>query len=180
MSCKGDRVTILKIRALSARRLHDLQYFSTWEEWNMATKKTPVTTAKTELYVYLLADAKVTEAAKKSEALKIEAEKKEEPKKIEAVTPVALVEASEEKEAAPKKKAARKPAAKKETGRRRLQKQRRQKRRRRKRRLPEPRKRRRRKRKLSFSSAAERLMIKIWLPVSMKSGPGTSAERLRI
>ena len=82
----------------------------------MATKKTPVTTAKTEKEEAVKADAKVTEAAQKSETLKIEAEKKEEPKKIEAVTPVALVEASEEKEAAPKKKAARKPAAKKETG----------------------------------------------------------------
>ncbi len=80
----------------------------------MATKKTPVTTAKTEENETAKEEPKVTEKAKKSETLKIEAEKKEEPKKIEAVTPVALVEASEEKEAAPKKKPGRKPAAKKE------------------------------------------------------------------
>ena len=79
----------------------------------MATSKKPVTTAKTEEKETVKEEAKVTETVKKSETLKIEAEKKEEPKKIEAVTPVALVEASEEKEAAPKKKTSRKPAAKK-------------------------------------------------------------------
>ncbi len=79
----------------------------------MATSKKPVTTAKTEEKETVKEEAKVTETVKKSETLKIEAEKKEEPKKIEAVTPVALVEASEEKEVAPKKKPGRKPAAKK-------------------------------------------------------------------
>lgn len=78
----------------------------------MATKKTPVTTAKTEEKETAQAEAKVTEKAKKTETLKLEAEKKEEPKKIEAVTPVALVEAAPEE--APKKKRGRKPAAKKE------------------------------------------------------------------
>lgn len=78
----------------------------------MATKKTPVTPAKTEEKETVKAEPKVTESIKKSETLKIEAEKKEEPKKIEAVTPVALVETSVAEEA-PKKKTNRKTAAKK-------------------------------------------------------------------
>lgn len=81
----------------------------------MATKKTPVTPAKTEEKETVKAEAKVTESAKKSETLKIEAEKKEEPKKIEAVTPVALVESSEKKEETSKKKVTRKSEGKKDT-----------------------------------------------------------------
>lgn len=73
----------------------------------MATKKAPVTTAKTEEKETAKAGAQVT--VKEAETLKIEAKKREEPKKIEAVTPVALVERKEE---APKKRAGRKTSAK--------------------------------------------------------------------